>query len=110
MKMWKSVYEEPYVVEVECEVPEYPNTDADGDTIFDNTHFKTQGEALEEQKDQAIAGISLDTSAIKRAEENLFNAKERLCQSAVMFDFITKALCNIQREREKEQEQNETSD
>jgi hypothetical protein len=42
---------------VECPKPSYPNKDADGDKIFENTHFKREEDAWKHLEDEASAWV-----------------------------------------------------
>jgi hypothetical protein len=42
---------------VECPKPSYPNQDADGDKIFENTHFKREEDAWRHLEEESVAWV-----------------------------------------------------
>ncbi len=81
MTVWHAIGTAP--VAVECEVPGYPNLDANGATMYENTHFADEAAAWAQVLAECYAGESLDASAVIRVEEELKHRKDRLVRSAI---------------------------
>jgi len=68
---------------VECDVPGYPNRDANGEQMFENTHFATEGEAWE----KLVEGHRLHQEAmahyVREARERLAKTEQQLVQAAL---------------------------
>lgn len=55
---------------VECEKPSYPHTDADGDTIYENSHFKTEAEAWKVLEENAAAWVRSTAQDLERTRKH----------------------------------------
>ena len=74
------------VVRVECpDGTKYPADDADGETIYDNTHFPTESEAWRRLMSEAQAGVSLAGSRVKDARSRLLDANQYAADQAVEY-------------------------
>ncbi|WP_376956440.1 hypothetical protein ABNQ39_00305 (plasmid) [Azospirillum sp. A26] len=82
--MFKAVYGSPRPVTVECEVPAYPNADADGCTIYENTHFLSEAEAWERVLAEHDAGLSLEARRVKNLRAELEAAEKSTATAAIL--------------------------
>jgi hypothetical protein len=83
VKVWK-LTSENIPREVECEVFKYPHTDADGDTIFENTHWLTEAEAWDYALTDANARISLAARSVRDARQRLAQEEKEAADAALM--------------------------
>jgi hypothetical protein len=72
-------------VPVECEVPGYPNRDADGEVMCDNSHFATLAEAWDAQLRDTDAHVMLAGQEVARLRERLSNAQADAGRAAERF-------------------------
>lgn len=63
------------VLLVECPDDPWGELDADGCTIYVNTHFKTEAEAWRRLMDEVEAGVSLAGSSVLQSRSIVVNAK-----------------------------------
>jgi hypothetical protein len=89
--MWKVVYGSPAPVEVQAQVPCWPNMDAAGDKIFDNTHFIDLEKAWERHLAEHRAGVSLSVSRLKEARAELARRESELCEASVFYEEALRA-------------------
>lgn len=89
MKMFKVVYGKSSPVEVEAEIPEWPNLDADGEEIFENTHFLNVDEAWEKLLIETAAGVSLNAMSVIRIRKDLAEMEKKLVD-ATLIEFEVK--------------------
>ena len=75
MKLWRINVEPAGVVLVECPRGRYPSKDADGHTVYDNTHFSTAAEAWDKVIAETSAGCSLAARDVERARAGLRRAE-----------------------------------
>lgn len=76
---WKVDYKQWTVRSVECPNGiQWPNPDADGTTIYDNTHFHRRADAVHKLQANAKAGIATDRAAIERAEREIERLKNQI--------------------------------
>lgn len=98
--LWKRHKTEPRPVEVECPVPAWPHRDADGDTIYVNSHFTTEEECWEFLRTDILAGIQLSGDAVRRAKADLATACERAGADAEEWSAFVRLRHARRRERE----------
>ena len=70
-------------IAVECENFGYPNVDADGETMYENSHFKTEDEAWQAVLSLSNAFIETDTRNVKEKRKMLTEAEQQLVNSAI---------------------------
>lgn len=99
--VWKAMDDEP-PRQVECEVFAHPHNDAEGDTIYVNTHFATEAEAWEASEAEAAAHVSLAASGVKHARSALAKAEKEAADAAVHFATIRDARRRRDREGKSE--------
>ena len=75
IKLWKyridKDAQEFVVVEVECPNGRFPERDADGETVYDNTHFDTRAQAVRACHDSATAQCRYIALSIRSARDHL---------------------------------------
>jgi len=74
-------------VAVECPEPSWPNKDADGETIFNNTHFVLEGETWEKLRSEHEATLRMAAGSLRSARARV--------------DELTKELADVVLEREE---------
>ncbi len=79
--MWKTDHSEFAPIEVECETPEHPHRDADGERIYENTHFLTIEEAWERMLTAAsnheiwrLQDVDQQREILQKKEREMFEA------------------------------------
>ena len=77
-------------VEVECPDGLWPNDDADGERIFENSHFETRSECVDRMKAEAEAGVRLAGSRVELARQSLQNEERDAAQAAVVFEKVSR--------------------
>jgi|SRR5215472_12688049 len=82
-KMYKSVYGNPAPIEVMAEIPSYPHHDENSDKIFENTHFLSLKDAWKRHLREHEAGLSIATSNVKYAREELLKMEKQLADAAI---------------------------
>lgn len=82
--MFKVKYGTPRPIAVDCETPSYPERDADGDQILDNTHFLSEDDAWETLLREHDAGQYLAVRNVQRLREELAAAEKELCDAAIL--------------------------
>jgi len=80
---WRGTDGDIEPVPFECEVWGYPNRTTTLEPMYDNTHFKTIGEAWKSIRRSWEAGMSLTTNAIKQKELELINLKNTLATLSI---------------------------
>ncbi len=80
--MYKYNIGHPEPIAVECETPCWPNLDADGDKIYENSHFLSKAAAFEELIKNLNARVEMDKARIKEFEINLASINDRLATFA----------------------------
>ena len=98
--MWRADMTTWDVVEVACPNGLWPAKDADGVSIFDNTHFPSYEEALTKLTAEAKAYLKLSHDALKAAEENWQTASAGAADavhalSKVMLVHKNRAICAV---------------
>ena len=84
--MWRGTSNMTSPIEVACPDGLHPNKDADGISIYENTHFKTEREAWQNIEDNVTAGVSLAGSEVKRAEEMMRLAEKNAADAVKAYD------------------------
>lgn len=74
------------VVEVECDEMKYPLRDADGDTIFINTHFSTKEETYDKAIKECEAGVRIYTRDIIQTKSSLLIQQEKLTDECIALE------------------------
>lgn len=90
-KMFKSIYGKPGPVEVEAEVPSYPHDDADGDTIYENTHFLGIKSAWKRHLAEHRAGIGIAVVRVKEVRTELARREKELCEASIFYEEALRA-------------------
>ena len=75
--MWRACTDRLDAILVECPDGLYPNNDAEGYKIFENTHFETESEAWKKLLAETEAGVSLAGSRMIEVEKYLRDAQIR---------------------------------
>lgn len=70
-------------VPVECETPGWPNTDIDGNQMYDNTHFLTEAEAWKRVIADADAHVELETRHVQHLRQTLQAAEKDLVEAVL---------------------------
>lgn len=68
---------------VECETPGYPNKDAKGLTMYNNSHYPTLAQAWDRMCSEAAAGLRLSTSSLEQAKRVVQHATEEVAADAL---------------------------
>ncbi len=76
-------------VEVECPDGLYPHHDADGEKIFENTHFVTRAECLERLQGDAAIGVKWAGEEVIRCRLALSVAYEKSGTAAAIFAAVS---------------------
>lgn len=90
-QMYKVVSGKPGPVPVMADLPSYPNRDADGDTIFENTHFLNLDAAWEYHLAEHRAGQSIAAGNLEYARAELEKREKLLCDAALAYSAALKA-------------------
>lgn len=85
MKVWKGSDGMTAPEERECEVFGYPNRDSRGDTMYKNTHFRTEAEAWESIRESVQAGVSLTGHSVTYAKEQLRQVETQAAKAVEEF-------------------------
>lgn len=84
---------------VECERPGYPNKDAQGRVMYENSHFRTEEEAWHSLLKNAEAGLRLCASALEDAQERVRQETERTAAAGLRLAKVMEAHKDWQRQR-----------
>lgn len=71
-------------VPVVCEVPGYPNRDADGNVMYDNTHFENEADAWERLIQEHAAGVKLFCGEFRDLEVRMRRVKDLIAKYACL--------------------------
>ncbi len=82
---WRADKKQMQPVEVACPDGLFPNNDADGEKIFENTHFKTREECLARLRDDAAIGVRWAGEEVTRCRRNLEEAYKKAGSAAEIF-------------------------
>ncbi len=83
--MWRADKKQMKPVEVQCPDGLYPALDADGEKIWENTHFKTRAECMECLREGARIGIRWAGEDVADARKRLAEACEKAGKAAEIF-------------------------
>lgn len=83
--MWRADKKQMLPVEVACPDGLFPAHDADGEKIFENTHFKTRAECLTRLKGDAEIGVRWAGEDVARCRKALADAFEKAGRAAEIF-------------------------
>ena len=75
-------------VEMECEEFGHPNKTSTGETMYSNSHFKTEREAWESIMRSVEAGVSLAGSEVLHCQQALRKAEERAGKAAADYSVV----------------------
>lgn len=81
------------VIEVKCEEMKYPLKDNEGDTIYENTHFKTKDEAYKRAIRDCEASISLVTSRLIEVRDKESELEKKLANKCIELELLKKEYC-----------------
>lgn len=84
-KRWKRSKEGPWPVEVECPRPSRANKDVDGDTIYENSHFKTEKACWEEIRANVEATVAIRGDRVNELRRMLVAAEHEAADAAAVF-------------------------
>lgn len=101
MIVYKWDFETPRPIPVECETPGFPNRDADGDTMYVNTHYATEEEAWGSLVEDRKAGLSLSTRSMRELQRRLKAETEAVAEAAAQFVEVEANYQNWLAEREE---------
>lgn len=87
IKLWKSKYDEATatasLIEVECPNGRWPAVDADGETVFDNSHFNTREEAFAHRLHDAECVARFRAGQINELRQRLRDGEKRAADAVV---------------------------
>ncbi len=83
--MWKVVYGQAAPVEVLAEKPEWPNKDADGDQIFENTHFTDEAEAWKKHELEHLSWVQLTARDFRETQQTLQQRQAKCAEAALLY-------------------------
>jgi hypothetical protein len=70
---------------VECKRAGYPNTDADGDKMYDNTHFANEAEAWKQLRQEREAHVRISGGTVAQAKRELQRAEQSAAFAAELY-------------------------
>jgi len=88
--MYRADNDEWRVIQVECPNGLHPANDADGKTIYENTHFKTSKEAWKRLQREAQAWLSLALGNQRRIKGDLEEANDNIIKASTALDNVLK--------------------
>lgn len=91
MLMYRVDPNRPSPIPVECPDPKWPNADADGQTIYENTHFVSIEKAWETLQAEVDAGVSLGCTRVNELRRRLAEAEKRLVDDTLMAQAVREA-------------------
>jgi hypothetical protein len=83
--MWRADKKQMMPVNVLCPDGLFPANDADGEKIFENTHFKTRAECLARLRGDAEIGVRWAGEDVARCRKALAEAFEKAGRAAEIF-------------------------
>ncbi len=90
MKVYRGSDGDLEPVVMECEKFGYPNKTNTGEVMWDNTHFRTPGEAWKSIIASVEAGVSLAGSSVELAEKELERVRKIAAERAMEFNIAHK--------------------
>ena len=97
MIVWKADYSKSEPTPVECEVFGYPNKDANGDTMFANSHYATKEEAWEHIINNLQAGMKMRARDRRDSQERLQRITTELADISQRFVEAKESLAEFKR-------------
>lgn len=91
MLMYRVDPNRPSPVPVECPDPKWPNADADGQTIYENTHFAVIADAWEKLQAEVDARVCLRCTRVNDLRLRLAEAEKRLIDDTLMANAVREA-------------------
>lgn len=85
LKLWRADLEEMKAIQVECPDGRYPEKDADGESIYENSHYDKEEDAVECVRRNAEAYVKMAGDRIIEAERNLAEQKDNAANAAKEF-------------------------
>lgn len=89
MKLYRYDTKTASVIQTEGEG--WLDADTDGNTIYENTHFKTEREAWDYMLRDAEAGVKLDADNVHRRRIELAKAEAQAATSAIEWAAVCRA-------------------
>jgi hypothetical protein len=86
VKVWKADRSKTAPIQVECEVFSWPNQDADGETIYDNSHFTNEDDAWETIIANHKAGVSLACMEVNQLRSELTKAEAKVVKWSMLLN------------------------
>lgn len=102
LHLWRSDQELCRAVLVHCPDGEYPAKDADGHSIYENTHFKNEDDAWDCLIQNADARVNLAGHFVIRAEKALHDAQVESAEAVKTKVLTNKNLARRRSAKEKE--------
>ena len=81
--MWRADTKQWKAVMVDCPKGLYPNDDADGCPIFDNTHYTTAKEAWDSLEAEASAHVTMAARSVEYKRDELARANEEAADASI---------------------------
>ena len=85
LQLWRADYEQARPAFVDCPNGGYPATDAEGNKIWENSHFATKEDAWNHLETSAAAGVENTGSTIESARHNMRKLELRAADRAVHY-------------------------
>ena len=82
VKIWRGTDGDTAPVRMECDVFGWPNRTATGETMYENTYFRTEAEAWKSIIASVEAGVKLAGSRVLDLQEKLRSAQEQAGEAA----------------------------
>jgi len=92
MKVWRATDGDNAPVEMDCEEFGYPHRTTCGQTMYENTHFRTKAEAWENIRQSCKAGMFLLARSINECEARLIELREQAANEVKRFAGIPEKL------------------
>jgi hypothetical protein len=83
MKMYRVEAREGRIVEVECQSNLYRTQDADGRTVYENTHFLEEAAAVRRLMADCEAGVHLAADAMEQAREEVRRCEKHCADASI---------------------------
>lgn len=99
MIVYKWNTEAPHPIAVECDKPGFPHFDADGEMMFDNTHFATEEEAWEALVQDREAGLSLSARELRRLQAKVREITDETAEAGAQLVEVRKNYERWKRDR-----------
>ena len=88
MKVYRGTDGDLEPVEMECEEFGHPNKTSTGETMYVNTHFRTEEEAWASIKRSVEAGVSLAGDDVMRCKRAMQEANKRAGKAAADYAIV----------------------